>query len=323
MPEETDNLNQQEADSAKNSQAKKAMRDIILKWIGEGEAPKEPAPAAKASAEAVSGSVVRVSRPAVDDRQRRAVHEALSRVKSSEKSSADKPSRPGLKNSRRPMQEPQVMLEKYEAPLLAKGRRHINIFAWLYGAAWSAFILGTVVLAVGVYKLGWNDPLTNRLLNYVPLPYGFVRYHPIWYGTYRAEYQAISRFRSQQPASALSPISPEEIEDILIRRTIANDLAWGRGLWVSNSEAAGELRDIAARAGSEEEVERTIETFWGFNIDEYKRLVIRPYLLKKKLYAVLSDDYVIKQRFGNANDLQALESYLDQLKDSTPVILFR
>lgn len=320
MPEDANNANPQSVKPAEKSQARKAMREIILKWIGEGVAPAASELSTKETAPTQSKINIRAAEPA-DDKQRQAVHEALSRVRPETKN--QKAGKVQPINDRRSSRELDLHLEKYETPLLARGRRHINIFVWLYKAMWSVFLLGTIVLAIGVYKLGWDNQLTNKLLNYVPLPYGFVRYHPIWFGTYRAEYQAISRFRSQQSTGSQSIISPEEIENILVRRTMANDLAWGRGLWVSDSEVVSELNDIAIKAGSIDEVERTVQALWGISIDEYSRRVIRPYLLKKKLLSALSNDFLIKQRFGSANDLQSLDGYLDQLRESTPVIIFR
>lgn len=321
MPEDVNNASPQSAKPTENSQAKKAMREIILKWIGEGMAPAVSDLSIKETAPIRQKITVRAIEPAAD-KQRQAVHEALSRARSELKNQKADRVRP--KSDGRSSREPELHLEQYEISLLAKRWRYASVLVWLYGAMWSVFILGTVVLVVGVYKLGWDDQLTNKLLNYVPLPYGFVRYHPIWYGTYRAEYQAISRFRSQQLfVNSQSAILSEEIENILVRRTMANDLAWGRGLWVSDREAVSELNDIVIKAGSIDEVERTVQALWGISIDEYGRRVIRPYLLKKKLLSALSNDFLIKQRFGAANDLQTLDGYLDQLRESTPVIIFR
>ena len=198
----------------------------------------------------------------------------------------------------------------------------INEF-WLWGKLyffiWSIFITGIFVLAVGVYGFGWNDGLTNRILRYVPLPYGFVRYHPIWYGSYRDEYQAINRFREQQSGTA---VMPGEIESILVRRTMANDLAWSYGLWVGNDEVVNEFNIIADKAGSNEEVARAVRSLWGISVDDYKQRVIRPYLLKKKLYQVLAASNLLRPATDGASDLQVLDLYLDKLTASTPIIIF-
>jgi hypothetical protein len=207
--------------------------------------------------------------------------------------------------------------------LLTTGTSRRPIWAWLYRALWLLVLLGTVGLGVGVYGYGWNDPLTNRLLRYVPLPYGFVRYHPIWYGSYRDEFAALEYFHRQQPTAALTPLTATDIENVLVRRAIASDLAWSYGLWVTNAEVERELASIAERAGSEEAVARTVAALWSISLDEYRQRVIRPYLLKQKLLDVLRQDPVMSYQLGGAQDLAALDAYLDRLRDSTAVWLWR
>jgi len=309
--------------TADKEKSREAMRSIVLRWI-------------ESEDEKIKKHNIEEESVVKDDRGKRIIEARSFDIATVEKTEREKetihkarqPKALSVKKREQPSGE---MVDRRErdipefhvTPSLLPRRKVTNGLAVLYSFIWVTFIAGIMILSFGVYKLGWNDPLTNQLLNYVPLPYGFVRYHPIWYSIYRQEYQAISRFRGQQAVSTRLTVSPEEIEGILLRRTIANDLAWSNGLWVTSEEVEGEFDSIASRAGSTEEVERAIQSLWGYSLDEYKQRVIRPYLLKKKLFAVLAANNLLRRKTSEANDLQVLDAYLDGLRASTPVVLFR
>lgn len=327
---------------AEKEKSREAMRSIVLRWI-ENEDEKMKPPGLTPQSGAGTGVEVKnyptEEAPIVkvkDDGDKRIIEARSSDVAAVEKTEREKETiqkarQPKSLSAKKRELSSGEMVDRRErdipefrvTPSLLPRRQVTNGLAVLYAFIWFTFMAGIMILSFGVYKLEWNDPLTNKLLGYVPLPYGFVRYHPIWYSIYRQEYQAISRWRGQQAVSARLTVSPEEIEGILLRRTIANDLAWSNGLWVTSEEVEGEFNDIVSRAGSREEVERAIQSLWGYSADEYKQRVIRPYLLKKKLFIALAAKDLLGRKASEANDLQVLDAYLDELRTSMPVILFR
>lgn len=205
----------------------------------------------------------------------------------------------------------------------SRQRRRLTVWGRLYGVAWAVLGGGVATLAVGVYGFGWDTPLVNRLLLYVPLPYGFVRYHPMWYGAWRQEYDTLRRFYAEQRRPADAPPVEEEIQRILIRRAIANDLAWSYGLWVSDTEVTAAFARIAGEAGSPDRVESTLQSLWGIDTRTYKQRVLRPYLLKQKLLEELKRDPVTSRDFGEESDLRQLDAYLDKVQATRGVRLLR
>lgn len=201
--------------------------------------------------------------------------------------------------------------------VVPKPKKHHRLH--LLPVLWFSVLTFFVVTTVGVYALHWNNQTSNRILTFVPLPYGFVRYHPLWLGTYRAEAASLAQFHG---ADAIQRLPEEEVQKIIVRRALANDLAWSLGLWVSEDEIDGELQRIVAEAGSIQSVTDSIKNSWDMSLEDYRRRVLRPYLLKQKLLKELQSDPVVSREIGQTGDLQALDAYLDTIRQNTNVHLF-
>jgi hypothetical protein len=224
---------------------------------------------------------------------------------------------------RKPTPAPKLLAAEPAHPALPPGRRRGTWWGRAYAFLWVAFLGFTATLVVGVYGLGWNDPRTNRLLQFVPLPYALVRYHPIWYGTFRQEVAALRDFyRSREPDVAAAQPTDEEVAAIIVRRTMAVDLALSRGLWVSDAEVEAELDLLASRAGSRETVARTIAGLWQMDLTTYRARVLKPYLYKRKLLGDLQADPFVARQLGPAPSIQSLDQYLDSLRPHTPIFYF-
>ena len=263
------------------------MRRIILQWIGEGKSPVPKPP--RLAPTSLAPKAAPKSRSAT-------VHSTEPQAK-------------------------QLLLAEPQELLLPSGEQHVNFWAWVYRGLWVIFLGTMLTLAIDVYVLGWSDPLTQRLLTYIPLPYAVVEYHPIWYGSFFNEYNALEKFRQQQSPNQPA-LEPKDIGAILIRRTVANNLAWNLGLWVSEHEVAEAFNKLVAEAGSIEQVQTTVQNLWGMTPEDYKQRVLRPYLLKQKLLQALAADPVISRKLGGGRDLAALDRYLDTLRGTMNIWVF-
>lgn len=201
------------------------------------------------------------------------------------------------------------------APVAVKPRasRHITrrIAMWL-----PAIYLPLIVLVAGgaVFASEQVRGVVSRVL---PVPFGLVGSHPLLLSTFDDDADALRHFYEQQDASTAA-IPPDGVlravvRETMIRRAVLHDLALQHGVWVSQAEVDGYIAKIIEQSESLEEVERTVEAVWGWNLSVYRRKVIQPYLLKQKVFEALKADPVIGRELGDGADMRLFDAYLDRL----------
>ncbi|PJE76246.1 hypothetical protein COV04_00650 [Candidatus Uhrbacteria bacterium CG10_big_fil_rev_8_21_14_0_10_48_11] len=224
-----------------------------------------------------------------------------------------------------PLKKPVVLDPSHELPssheqllLLSGGRRLHKLAGRVYGGLVTVFF-GSIVLAAALVY-GFKQPhstLAKILTDYVPLPYAFIGVHPIFYHTLHRETNALTFFYSQQfSAMATVPTSDDIkklVETTVRRRLIAEALASRHNIWVTEKEVDASLEKVVEQAGSLEQVQNAMQQLWGWSIADYRRNVLRPYILKQKLLTSLEADPLAKRELPAGSTVQALDTYLDKL----------
>jgi|GEM_PF-1981565 len=329
---------------------KKRMRGVVLKWIGDkGTEPTDKQKNALSVADKPSNvEKIKIASP-------REQEELVKKALKVEVSSKVKVPAVEQKINKAPIkissEAPPVELPKSELPSeLLKPYKNIllpspkNIFGLLLGSrskvlptsngmvkktyvgAWIIFVLSFILPAIAVYGFKSSNSFVTQLLTYAPVPYGFVDYHPIWYGDVIKESKALGLFYSQQEAT--SGVLPNEeqiktiVEDAIVRRVLAQDLASRRGIWITEKEVDIAYQQVVDGAGSEETVKQTLKQLWSWSPNDYRVKVLRPYLIKRSLLESLKNDPVTSRTYARSDDIRLVDTYIDRVKESAWIKLF-
>lgn len=177
-----------------------------------------------------------------------------------------------------------------------------------------------VVTLLGVFSPLFNAGAFSR---FTPTPYGLVGNTLVFRSAYEKELNALKQFQASQNLTNLPAGELEkQVETAIIRRTITAELAKEEEIWVTQEEVDSELQKIAEQAGSLEQVETTINNLWGWSLNEYKKFIIKPLLIKKELQIKLSEDPVLRNEVGQPGDIAQFDRYLDSLRQNYRVIIF-
>lgn len=212
------------------------------------------------------------------------------------------------------------LLPAPEEKLLPAGKQTFVRQHW-YGLLWGVLAVLVIVTYVGIYMLHSSTAFFRTLADFVPTPYGTVGNHILLVGTFDHDVTALTFFYTAQSETQHIPLpTADDIKKIardnMVRRAEANILASQYNIHVSSKDVNDQYQQIVTAAGAEANVVSKVKTLWGWNIDDYKRNVIEPYVLEMKLAAVLKQDPVIGREIASTTDIQSLDAYLNKLSVS-------
>jgi len=181
-------------------------------------------------------------------------------------------------------------IKKIKLNFKARGIAFGLIFALLILA-----VLFISTMAWGIYKLEWRSPLIEKFLTIMPLPTAKVDGHYILYPDYLKTLQAAEKFYSKQGDAGMVQIpSQEELKkmtmDRLVEDIFIKELAAKYNIVVNQNEIDDKVKEVVANKGSEEEVEKFLQEYYGLTIAGYKEYFIKPNLYYKKTNEAVKDD---------------------------------
>lgn len=189
-------------------------------------------------------------------------------------------------------------------------------------------LLPIVTFLVGVYKFNWKGDGVDRVMQVIPLPAASVNGEWINYAEWREGVATVNHFYSQKEELGLSTSLPDlTIEQIesnelnrLIEKKLLEDLAGQYSITVSAEEIEDEYTtSILPQATSEAEVIETVETLYGWTLDQFKQEIVREVVLRSKLQEAMNADETVntaaKQRIDEAKAaLDAGQTFADVAK---------
>ncbi|MFA5954462.1 MAG: hypothetical protein WC817_02935 [Patescibacteria group bacterium] len=214
--------------------------------------------------------------------------------------------------------DPSHELASPRMPLLLTSGSHLHtLLRKFVTVAVYAFVGVHILAALLVYGFKQTNGVAQVLSNFVPLPYAFVSYHPIFYSEINKETDALDLFYSQQTAQNVRRPTRDDIHRLvttaITRRLVAEELARRRGIWVTEKDIDAALAKVVEQAGSLDKVKGSIKQLWGWRLSEYRYYVLRPYLVKEQLLVAFSEDPIIKRELPAGSSIQSLDRYLDKV----------
>lgn len=171
---------------------------------------------------------------------------------------------------------------------------------WMIGVI-IAFIIILPILTflLGVYKYKWQGNFVDKVMRVVPLPAASVNGQWINYADWREGVATVNHFYDQKEelglSSSLPDLTPEQVEsnelDRLIEQRLLEDLATQFQITVSTEEIEDEYaQTILPQATDEAEIIKTVESLYGWTLDEFKQEIVREVVLRGKLQTAMNAD---------------------------------
>lgn len=171
------------------------------------------------------------------------------------------------------------------------------------------FIVAAVsiaVIGVGTYKYNWDNKYTASVIKVVPYPAALVNYNLITLGEYREDLQALRGYYEKQNQGDMNDEDLKNLEENILDRLIEDRLIEKiikeRGIIITDQDVDNELQKYIDQVGDNAQVEKALEDFYGWDIEDFKKKVIKPYLLRTKLQEnLVYDENVDKENIDKAN----------------------
>lgn len=165
-------------------------------------------------------------------------------------------------------------------------------------APWVATAAGLIILllglmatfAIGIYSGGWHGTMSRWAAGVFPFPAAVVDGRPVWVRDVLSDTDAFAAYREAHPEVQGADLTREQIQSNVLSRLVQEawfeQVAGNRGIVVTDAEVNAEFT-AAKQNGAE--LEDMLKQF-GWSEAEFKRRVIRVYLLQQKLRSALGDE---------------------------------
>lgn len=174
----------------------------------------------------------------------------------------------------------------------------------------SIFCFVSAVFIFGIYKLNWNGTYSLMFMRYLHLPAVSVDGKWLLLYDFYKDFNTLKHFYAVQEKETgkMVPLTDAEIKKSTINRMLEQffltELAKQYDIVVTKEELDSELAKIISQAGSEEEVDKTLKSLYGWNRQDFQKNVLNFFLLRKKLEEhYRNDPEIVNQAREKAEDV--------------------
>lgn len=160
-------------------------------------------------------------------------------------------------------------------------------------------LIPIITLGLCIYVFNLRNSTIDSIAHVVPLPVAIVDGQWVSYAEWRDGVATVNHFYSQQAelglTGSLPDLTAEQIEsnelDRLVGRALLKELASQYDLTVTQEEIDQEYQTtILPQATDEAEIANTIQTMYGWTIDQFKQQVVQEVVLRQKLQSAMNAD---------------------------------
>ncbi len=158
----------------------------------------------------------------------------------------------------------------------------------------AAYVVVTIVAAIGVYGLGWSGSKTQTLTTYVPLPAARVGGHMIWFHRYLDSKLVIQHQNEQIKKSTGSFPVPDPAEygpsslTKLIRESMTQRELQRLDITVSAADIDQAYSAQLLAFGSADQIAQVIRELYDWTPEQFKEDVVKSSVQREKLREYLS-----------------------------------
>lgn len=192
----------------------------------------------------------------------------------------------------------------------------------LYVLLWIGWFSITMLGILSPFVFSYE--LSVRLSKVSPVPYGLVGDTPIFLATFDKELQALTKFQSQQVGEGVSnDVLRQQVELAVVRRYLSYTLAREEQIWISQSDIDVEVSRVIEKAGSIDQVVKSIADLWGWSLLDYEKYIVRPLLTKRALQEKIGQDPVLAIEVGQPGNITQFDMYLDKISEEYSIRFFK
>ena len=170
-----------------------------------------------------------------------------------------------------------------------------------------------VTVGIGIYKYGWEDRFTNQVVGIIPYPAVVFDSNIIKYEDFKTDLDTLDHFYDAQVEADPTLERPTDsfiqksVLSRMVRERFLDDAGERFNLSVSKDAINTEFETIVLQAGSQEEVDATLDELYGWDSTEFKKRVLEPYLLRVEIQEYIDKDSSINdEQKKKAEEILAL-----------------
>lgn len=178
-------------------------------------------------------------------------------------------------------------------------------------------IITIAILTVGIYKLQWSGPITQKLVKILPYPVVIVMGEMIPQAEFNKHLEAQKHYyKTQKNLDLNDPEKEKELKELkekvldkLKEKVFIQQRLNKKKIKITSEAVEREFANSTA-GKTEEEVKNKIKTLYNWTSEEFKQELIRPYLESQKLQEIVAFDSEI-----NKVEREKTKSILAELKE--------
>jgi len=182
---------------------------------------------------------------------------------------------------------------------------------WRVKAFW--IVVSTLVVLVcffgamglGVYRLAWDNPVSNFMIKYFPYPAAIVGGDVVKLYDWRVETEAVQFLKVKQLGSADINETGKEVMEKLVYDEILSEMADDYDVKVTNDDLQKSWTELTEQVGSEETLIQNIKDYFNWDEETFKARVVYSDTLRLKL-----DEKISESEKNQAEALKRAEKVL-------------
>lgn len=188
------------------------------------------------------------------------------------------------------------------------------------GALGGLLLIGSITVLVGAYYLQWEGGMVRAAANALPIPAGTLGKRTVLLRDYLDEVHSVRTYlaspeaQADSQARALVTDDKREVLERLLQEEALREIAEARGIQVTDQQMEAALSEIAVSSTSTEAFASFLQTNFAWSIDDLKRHMVEPAILKNLLEQSYAADH--------GNDLTAFDLYLNERLGRNDVIRY-
>jgi len=277
MPEENKNLNFNEEEISK-------LRNAVLKWVDKKNEVEKSQP-----------------KKTFFNKEKNKVEKPKQNPESSKKE-VDKKMQNKKTETKKIPEKPVIKENKTTEPKSKKIK--ILIYFILF------VLLTSLLFGTGLSYFKWQNPIIKKITKYIPYPVAIVNFKIITYYDWERQVEALQNFYQKQLDQNPKFEFPtknqtyQHVLDRMIEQKLIEQLALDYQVNISQEEINNQILEITEEIGGEDALSDQLKELYNWTIEDFKKEIIRPFLIKDKLsLAITLDDRINSEARSKAEEI--------------------
>lgn len=182
-------------------------------------------------------------------------------------------------------------------------RRKKNVLrklGMISGIVLCVLIIALGVFASGLYAFGLQGAWVDSTVKAVPVPVAFVNGHGIPYRDYVEDVSSLRYYlANSQNQDATKQPTDQDLKKIVLNRMVYDAVLYQAAqryhVTVTQSELDKQLQDIAAAAGSDQDIDKALQQLYGMSRAQFLNKVLKPNLTFQALGDAITSDKTLDE----------------------------